>query len=86
MIPDIDGTLVTADMMHKGLVVNDIVYKPLQTRLLKEARKAGAKTVSGLGMLVNQGALSFEIWIGKKAPINVIEAALKRELSKVGKT
>jgi len=80
MSPDVDRTLATADMMHKGLVVNDIVYKPLQTRLLKEARKAGAKTVSGLGMLVNQGALSFEIWTGKKAPIDVMEKAAKMEL------
>jgi len=86
MRPDVDRTLVTADMMHKGLVVNDIVYKPLQTRLLKEAKKAGAKTVSGLGMLVNQGALSFEIWTGKRAPVKVMEAAMKLELGKVGKT
>lgn len=80
MSPDVDRTLVTADMMHKGLIVNDIVYKPLPTKLLKEARKAGAKTVGGLGMLVNQGALSFEIWTGKKAPIKVMEEAAKMEL------
>lgn len=85
MSPDVDRTLATADMMHRGLIVNDIVYKPLKTRLLKEARKAGAKTVGGLGMLVNQGALSFEIWTGKLAPVNVMEAAIKIELSKVSK-
>ena len=65
MYPDVDRTLVTADMMHRGLIVNDIVYEPLQTKLLREAKKAGAKTVDGLGMLVHQGAMAFEIWTGK---------------------
>ncbi len=80
MHPNVGQTLVTADMMHRGLVVNDIVYKPLETRLLREAKRAGARTVDGLGMLVHQGALSFEIWTGKRAPIKVMEAAARREL------
>ena len=80
MHPNVGQTLVTADMMHRGLVVNDIVYKPLETRLLREAKRAGAKTVDGLGMLVHQGALSFEIWTGTRAPIKVMEAAARREL------
>ena len=82
MYPDVDRTLVTADMMHRGLIVNDIVYEPLQTRLLREAKKAGARTVGGLGMLVHQGAMAFEIWTGRRAPVKVMEAAVKRELSK----
>lgn len=85
MYPDVDRTLVTSSMMHRGLVVNDIVYKPLQTRLLREAKRAGAKTVDGLGMLVHQGALAFEIWTGKRAPIKVMMAAAKRELEVLGK-
>jgi len=80
MYPDVNRALVTADMMHRGLIVNDIVYEPLQTRLLKEAKKAGARTVTGLGMLIHQGALSFEIWTGRRAPIKVMAAAAKREL------
>jgi shikimate dehydrogenase len=80
MYPNVGQTLVTADMMHRGLVVNDIVYKPLETRLLREAKRAGAKTVDGLGMLVHQGALSFEIWTGKRVPTKVMEAAARREL------
>ncbi|MDI6884221.1 MAG: NAD(P)-binding domain-containing protein, partial [Hadesarchaea archaeon] len=80
MHPAVNQTLVTSDMMHRGLVVNDIVYKPIETRLLREARRAGAKTVNGLGMLVHQGALAFEIWIGKRAPIKVMEAAARKEL------
>ncbi|MEW6592719.1 MAG: shikimate dehydrogenase [Candidatus Hadarchaeota archaeon] len=82
MHPDSGETLVTSGMMHRNLIVMDIVYKPLQTRFLKEARKAGAKTIDGLGMLVQQGALSFEIWTGKRAPVKVMEAAVRREVGK----
>jgi len=80
MYPNVNRTLVTADMMYRGLIVNDIVYEPLQTRLLREAKKAGARAVTGLGMLIHQGALSFEIWTSKRAPIKVMAAAAKREL------
>jgi len=80
MSPKADQTLVSASMMHRGLVVYDIVYEPLRTKLLREARRAGGRTIDGLGMLVHQGALAFEIWTGKRAPIKVMEAAAKREL------
>jgi len=80
MHPNVNRTLLTADVMNKGLIVNDIVYEPLQTRLLSEAKKAGARTVTGLGMLIHQAALSFEIWTGRRAPIKVMTAAAKREL------
>lgn len=85
MYPDVNRALVTADMMHRGLIVNDIVYEPLQTRLLREAKKAGARAVTGLGMLIHQGALSFEIWTGRRAPIKVMAAAAKRELRRWGR-
>ncbi|MCD6248599.1 MAG: shikimate dehydrogenase [Hadesarchaea archaeon] len=80
MYPNVDQALVTADMMHPGLIVNDIVYKPLKTKLLQEAEKAGARTVTGLGMLIHQAAASFEIWTGRKAPIKTMRAAAEREL------
>ena len=84
MFPNVNDTLVTASMMHRGLIVNDIVYEPVQTKLLREAKKAGARAVNGLGMLVHQGALAFEIWTGKRAPVKVMEAAAKRELLRRG--
>lgn len=84
MYPNVDRTLVTADMMRRGLIVNDIVYEPLQTKLLREAKRAGAKTIDGLGMLVHQGAMAFEIWAGRRAPVKVMEAAIKRELLRRG--
>ena len=51
-------------------VVNDIVYTPLETPLLREARLKGAKTVDGLGMLLHQAVPGFEKWFGKKPQVN----------------
>jgi shikimate dehydrogenase len=65
-------------VMPPKAVVSDIVYRPLKTGLIKEAEKRGLKTHAGLGMLVRQGAIGFELWTGKKAPVSVMEkAALK---------
>lgn len=75
MEPNTGDTLVTADMMTSNLIVNDIVYNPIDTRLLKEAEQAGAKTIDGLDMLTHQGAASFEIWTGNKPPIKVMRKA-----------
>jgi len=81
MYPNIDQEpLVNADAMHEGLVVNDLVYNPIKTTLLKEAEKAGAKTISGIGMLIYQGIESFKIWTGITPPFDVFEDALKKEL------
>ncbi len=57
-------------------VVADLIYQPEETSLMKAAKNMGAKTVSGLGMLLYQGALAFEIWTQKKPPINVMKRAL----------
>jgi shikimate dehydrogenase len=73
-------TLVRAEQMHKGLVVFDIVYNPLETELLKEARKAGCVTIEGVKMLVYQGAASFKILTGFDAPIQSMESAAKAAL------
>ncbi len=77
MHPDTEQTLVTADMMHTGQVVFDIVYSPLKTRLLLEAKKAGAITIDGIRMLVLQGAESFRIWTGIEPPVGVMEQAIR---------
>jgi shikimate dehydrogenase len=56
------------DLFHEGQVVMDLVYEPLQTPLLKGAAEKGAVTVSGLGMLVHQAAISLRSWTGLEAP------------------
>ncbi|MBI2850169.1 MAG: shikimate dehydrogenase [Chloroflexi bacterium] len=78
MSPKSDETPVPAELLKPGLVVYDIVYNPVKTRLLREAEAAGCKTISGLDMLVWQGALAFEKWTGQKAPVELMKAeALK---------
>jgi len=57
-------------------VVVDIVYHPLETSVLQAARAQGLKTLDGLGMLLHQAALSFELWIGRAAPLTEMRAAL----------
>ena len=66
-------TPIPARLLKANLVVFDIVYNPVQTRLLTEAEAAGAGTISGLDMLVWQGALSFEKWTGRKAPVDLMK-------------
>lgn len=81
MHPNIHASLITADMMHPALVVFDIVYNPLETKLLREAKKAGVKKiVDGVKMLVYQGAASFELWTKRKPPVAVMEKAVRSAL------
>lgn len=81
MHPNVDDTPVAlAGDMHENLVVFDAVYNPNETGLLKQAINTGAKPVYGIKMLLYQGAESFEIWTGRKAPVDVMEDALKRTL------
>jgi shikimate dehydrogenase len=60
-----------------GVVVYDVIYNPLQTRLVKEARRAGLRGKTGLGMLVEQAALSFECWTGLNVPREVMFSAVE---------
>jgi len=79
MKPKETETPVKREFLRRDLVVFDIVYDPPETRLLREAKAIGAKTIDGLSMLIHQGAASFEIWTGLKAPIEVMrKAALKK--------
>ena len=77
MYPNVDDkSIAGADMLHEDLVVNDIVYTPMETSLIKEAKKANAEVVYGYKMLLYQGIRSFEIWLGQEAPVDVMEKAL----------
>ena len=61
-------------------LVFDLVYNPIETPLLREAKRAGAATLGGLAMLVYQGAASFEMWTGKKAPVEIMLKVAKEAL------
>jgi shikimate dehydrogenase len=82
MNPNINSTPVPARLLRPGLVVFDIVYNPIRTKLATEANLASCETVMGLDMLVWQGALAFEMWTGKKAPVGL----MKKEAIKVLKS
>ena len=60
------GMPLSMDNVSEGTVVADIIYNPLETDFLLEARKRGAHTLNGVGMFVHQGALAFETWTEKR--------------------
>lgn len=83
MNPSAYQTLVAPEWLNPDLAVMDIVYNPLETKLAKDARAAGAKVVSGVEMLIYQGAVSFEIWTACEAPVEVMRKAALNHLLRV---
>src|SRR5438034_1214624 len=67
---------VPAGTLRTGLLVYELIYNPLETRLIAAAKAAGAETINGVGMLVHQGAAAFKIWTGIDPPIEVMEQAV----------
>jgi len=80
MSPHVDHSLVPPGLLRTVQVVFDVVYTPRETRLIRDAKNAGAKIVSGLDMFVNQAAIQFELWTGKKAPLDVMTRAVEEAL------
>jgi shikimate dehydrogenase len=74
---------VPANLLKPNLSVMDIVYNPVETQLAKDAKAAGANVVSGVEMLIYQGAAAFEIWTGQNAPVDVMRKAALNQLQKV---
>ncbi len=72
MNPASDKSPIPAGLLTPRLVVFDIVYNPVATKLLQEAEVAGAKVISGIDMLAWQGALAFEKWTGQLAPLDLM--------------
>jgi shikimate dehydrogenase len=75
MTPDLDGIPIDPDRLGRFEVVMDIVYQPLQTRLLREAEAHGCAAIDGLQMLIHQGAAQFELFTGREAPANIMAQA-----------
>lgn len=80
----VNKTLIPKKLLRPHHVVFDMVYRPMNTRLLQEAREAGCHVILGLEMLLNQAALQFEIWFGKPAPRHVMRQALMKALNETG--
>ncbi len=77
-----DPLPIPISWLSKKTYVYDLIYRPFQTRFVKEAIRQGCHASGGLGMLLYQGALSFEIWTGRKAPVKIMQAALKKHFEK----
>lgn len=75
-----EDPLIPVDAIRPGAVVVDLVYHPLETPLVQAASRAGAKAYGGLGMLVHQAALAFEIFTGRSAPLEAMWAGAREAL------
>ncbi|GAE31668.1 shikimate dehydrogenase [Alkalihalobacillus hemicellulosilyticus] len=84
MSPHIEQSPFSLENISDHVVVSDLIYNPIETALLKDARKRGAKTLNGVGMFVNQAALSFEQWTGQKPNREKMKQLVLKQLG--GKT
>jgi 3-dehydroquinate dehydratase/shikimate dehydrogenase len=76
-----EGAAIANSAQLNGLkLVYDLVYNPIDTPLMREARRAGVPAIGGVDMLIAQGARQFEIWTGEKPQINVMKAAVLTKL------
>jgi shikimate dehydrogenase len=75
------GSPINVEWLHRGLVVMDIVYKPVHTLLIEAALEKGLKAISGERMLLHQAARQFELYTGAPAPLTAMEQALARHIS-----
>ncbi|OGW94390.1 MAG: shikimate dehydrogenase [Omnitrophica bacterium RIFCSPLOWO2_12_FULL_45_13] len=79
-----DPPPIDIELLHPGLRVYDLVYNNPMTKLVEGATKKKLHATTGLGMLLYQGAMAFELWTGKKAPVDVMKKALKGALKAAG--
>ncbi len=82
--PEQDKSPLPDGVLGCGSVVYDMVYNPARTPLLAQAELAGATAVGGLSMLIHQGAAAFELWTGKRAPLQVMFDAAERAMTSNG--
>jgi shikimate dehydrogenase len=83
MMPNFNQTPIPKELLKSNMIVLDVVYNPLETKLLKEAGEVGAKCINGLEMLVQQAAEAFKIWFKIDPPIDEMRnAALKSLIGK----
>jgi shikimate dehydrogenase len=81
MHPNVGETCVPASLLSPHLTVLDIVYNPPETRLLREAKATGCRTIRGLEMFLHQAVAQFELWTQLAAPADVMRAVLESRFS-----
>jgi 3-dehydroquinate dehydratase/shikimate dehydrogenase len=80
MHPKTDATPVPREILRPGMVVYDAVYNPRETRLVREAREAGCRTVAGIDHFVRQAVEQFELWTGRPAPVDTMRQVVVEAL------
>jgi len=81
MHPNVDASLVSPELFRPGQVVFDIVYTPLETKLLADAKSRGLKVIPGVEMFLNQAVLQFERFTGVAAPVDVMRRVVMERLT-----
>jgi len=83
MYPGVDASpWIDGLPIPRGVTLYDTIYRPAQTRLMRQVEQAGGRAIGGLGMLVRQGAKAFEIWTGRAAPVEAMMQACRAALDK----
>ncbi|WP_343223622.1 shikimate dehydrogenase [Paenibacillus oenotherae] len=80
MYPHVEGTPIDTSWLRPESIASDLIYNPLTTRFLEEAKSRGCRIHGGLGMFVYQGAYAFEYWTGVPAPVQAMRAAVLEAL------
>ncbi|MDR3291048.1 MAG: shikimate dehydrogenase [Methanobrevibacter sp.] len=83
LYPNANVSPIDENILHSDLIVYDLIYNPIETKLIKDAKKVDGKTLSGVKMLVYQGAESLKIWDVIDDPINIIDIMEKAVISKL---
>jgi len=81
MTPDVNNLPLRPTLLEPEMIVMDIVYNPLKTRFLQEAETIGCTTIDGVAMFVHQGAVQFELWTYKQAPVEVMRRVVLEALA-----
>ena len=80
MHPNVDESPYDTSKLHFSTIVFDAVYNPEQTLLVKGARKAGCRVVTGVDMFVRQAAMQFKLFTGQEAPLDVMREEVRRAI------
>lgn len=79
MAPNVDQSPITdSSMLHPDLIVSDVIYNPMETKLIKDAKASGCEAYGGYDMLLYQGVVAFKIWTGEDMPLEVVKEALNK--------
>lgn len=84
MWPHVEESPLPKHLLHKDMIVSDIVYNPLETKLLQEAKQQGAEIHHGLGMFIYQGAIAFKYFTGVEAPVERMREVVLEKLREGG--